>query len=256
MGSENHHHHKRFHIIHYINKNNLFSCCALQLQDSQAKHPQLRYRWEKEKAWIFLLLGTTDLPWIQRMVCFTGMRATPTITSSRPPASAVFTESGRCCPAPAQCAPALSAPDISPAHIRAAAAQGCAWDWQQLPHPPKSHSQQRRVEKVWKGSIPKGRYQFLPRVLRNPVMSREEETQIMVAYRGWAGDNKADASEWKYVKNLHTWRTAWSSFCPTAGPTRTTLMGLKPGTPWVSDWKSKMQQKFIKSQNDLGWKGS
>lgn len=152
MGSENHHHHKRFYIIHYIN--NLFSWCALQLQDSQAKHPQLRYRWEKEKAWMDIFA-----PWDYRsalntrMVCLTGMRAAPTITSSRPPASGVFTG-----PAPAQCAPALSAPDISPAHIRAAAAQGCAWDWQQLPLPPKSHSQHRRAEKVRKGSIPKGRY--------------------------------------------------------------------------------------------------
>lgn len=160
----------------YIHRNKLFSWCAPQLQDSQATHPQLRYRWEKEKAWIFSLLGSTDLPWIQRMVCFIRMRATPNITSSRTPASGIFTESCRCLLAPTQCAPALSAPDISHVHIRAGAAHGCVWDWLQFPHPPKSHSQLRSVEKVRKGSIPEGHYQRLPRVLRNPAMSRDEET--------------------------------------------------------------------------------
>lgn len=199
------------------------------------------YRWEKEKAWVFSLLGTSHLPWIQRMVCFIGMRATPSITSSRMPVSGVFMESCRCRLAPTQCAPALSAPDISQVHIRAGAAHGCVWDWQQLPHPPKSHSKQRRKEKIQKGSIPKGCYQHLPWVLRNPEVSREEETQIMTAYDGWVGDNKADASERKSGKNLQTWRTAWGSLCPTASATRTTLMGLKPGTLWVLDWKSETQ---------------
>lgn len=37
--------------------------CAPQLQDSQAEHPQqLADRGEKEKAWKFSLLGTTELP--------------------------------------------------------------------------------------------------------------------------------------------------------------------------------------------------
>lgn len=62
MGSENHHHHKRFHIIHYINKNNLFSCCAHQYRIPKQNIHNLDTGGKRRRLGYFCSLGLQIFP--------------------------------------------------------------------------------------------------------------------------------------------------------------------------------------------------
>lgn len=200
-------------------------------------------------------------PWDCRSVlntkdgCFIGMRATPNFTSSRTPASGAFTESFRCRPAPTQWAPALSAPDISLVHIRAGAAHGCVWDWQQFPHPPQEPFPAEESGEGLKGQHSRGP---LPTLAQGVEKSCAERGRRNLNYSGLplVGRRQQSWCNWEKIWERSTYlKENMGSLCPIAGLMWTTLMGLKTGTPWVSDWKSKTQQKIIESQNDLCWKG-